>query len=307
MVCSLLLAHHEHTCATASFVNLDLSGSEIHGFIQHKGGSRLPMKQPQIWHHGLVAQAWAEFQTDGGKEALCFKQIIETVGQPVLDLGCGSGRLLVPYLQAGLDVDGSDYSKDMVAQCQDRAKRAGLSPHLYVQPMHELDLPRRYRTIFGCGLIGLGGERRLTRQAMQRCYEHLRPGGSFAFDYTPRWNDPPAWLSRLPEHRQALPQEWPASSARKLLAAGCELELATRTVSMDPLEEVATRQIRARLWQNGKLLKEEIHTQQLEDYSKNELVLMLEGAGFGEIEIRGDYSEELATADHKTLIFVARK
>ncbi len=265
------------------------------------------MKQPQIWHYGLVAREWGEFGTDGGKEAPYFRGLIETSGQPALDLGCGSGRLLLPYLQAGLDVDGCDYSKDMLAQCEARAKKEGLSPRLYAQAMHELDLPRRYRTIFACGVVGLGGERQLTMKAMQRCYDHLRPGGTFAFDYSVRWNDPPAWLSRLPEGRRALPQEWPSSSERKLLTDGTELEIVARTVAMDPLEEVATRQIRARLWRKGELLKEEFHTQKVEDYSKNELVIMLENAGFNELQINGDYSNEPATADNKNLIFVARK
>ena len=265
------------------------------------------MKQPQIWHHGLVARYWGELETDGGQEALYFKNIIERSGQPALDLGCGSGRLLLSYLQAGLDVDGCDYSKDMLAQCQERAKMEGLSPRLYEQAMHELDLPRRYRTIFACGVVGLGGERRLTMKAMQRCYEHLRPGGTFVFDYMVRWNDPPAWMSRLPEERRALPQAWPAATRHQLLADGSELEMVARTVAMDPLEEVAIRQIRARLWREDELLKEEIHTQHVEDYSKNELVLMLERAGFGDIEIYGDYSDEPATADHAYLLFVARK
>jgi hypothetical protein len=75
---------------------------------------------------------------------------------------------------------------------------------------------------------------------------------------------------------------------------------------MDP-GGVATRQIRARLWRKGDLLKEEVHTQKVEDYSKNELVLMLEHAGFGEIQIHGDYTDEPATADHMVLVFIARK
>jgi hypothetical protein len=132
------------------------------------------------------------------------------------------------------------------------------------------------------------------------------PGGTFAFDYMVRWNDPPAWLSRLPEGRRALPQEWLKTGDRKLLSDGTELELVARTVAMDPLEDVATREIRARLWRDGELLKEEIHTQNLEDYSKNKLELMLERYGFGDIQITGDHSDEPATADHKNLVFVAR-
>ena len=265
------------------------------------------MQLPQVWHYGLVAREWAEFATEGGKEATYFRGLIETSGQPALDLGCGTGRLLLPCLRAGLDVDGCDYSPDMLAQCEARAKLEGLSPRLYAQAMHELDLPRRYRTIFACGVVGLGGERQLTMKAMQRCYEHLRPGGTFAFDWAPRWNDPPAWLSRLPDGRLALPEEWPASGERKLLPDGLELELVARTVAVDPLAEVQTRQIRARLWRKEELLKEEIHTQRYEEYGVNELLLVLGRAGFGDIRIFGNYSDEPATADHTDLVFVARK
>jgi SAM-dependent methyltransferase len=195
----------------------------------------------------------------------------------------------------------------MLEQCQQRAKRDGLSPELYQQAMHELNLPRRYKTIYACGVIGLGGERRLTIQAIRRCYEHLRPGGTFAFDLTARWNDGPAYLSRLPENRHSLPNEWPSSTERKFFADGTELEIAARTVSVDPLEETQTRQLRARLWRNGELLEEQVHTQMYEEYGKNELLLVLERAGFSDVQIFGDYSDEPATADHKELIFVAKK
>jgi len=83
--------------------------------------------------------------------------------------------------------------------------------------------------------------------------------------------------------------------------------MAARTVAIDPLEEVATRQIRARLWKNGEMIKEEIHTQMVGDYSKNELALMLEKAGFREIQVNGDYCDRPATADDKVILFVARK
>ena len=99
-------------------------------------GIRQTMHRPQIWHYGLIARDWAEFETEGGPEAAYYKQLIETSGQPALDLGCGSGRLLLLYLQAGLDVDGCDYSEDMLAVCRERAQKEGLSPRLYAQAMH---------------------------------------------------------------------------------------------------------------------------------------------------------------------------
>ena len=209
--------------------------------------------------------------------------------------------------QARSNHQAADSIQDMLAQCEARAKKEGLSPRLYAQAMHELDLPRRYRTIYACGVIGLGGERRLTMQGMKYCYEHLQPGGTFAFDLPARWNDPHAWLSRLAENRRSLPQEWPSSTERRLLADGSELEIAARTVAVDPLNESQTRQLRARLWRDGELIEEQIHTQRYEEYGKNELVLMLEWAGFKDIQIFGEISDEPATADHNSLMFLAKK
>jgi 2-polyprenyl-3-methyl-5-hydroxy-6-metoxy-1,4-benzoquinol methylase len=77
---------------------------------------------PQTWHYGVVARFWAEFINDGAA-ILYFLQQIETHGQPALDAGCGTGRLLLPALRAGLDVDGSDISADMLDLCRGTAER----------------------------------------------------------------------------------------------------------------------------------------------------------------------------------------
>ena len=45
------------------------------------------------WHHGLVADWWAEFNI-GGPEVDYFGAFV-AAGQPALDAGCGSGRLLL--------------------------------------------------------------------------------------------------------------------------------------------------------------------------------------------------------------------
>ena len=89
----------------------------------------------------------------------------------------------MPYLQAGLDVDGSDISPDMLERVRERCEREGLAaPNLYAQAMHELDLPRRYRTIIVCGGFGLGGRREHDVEGLRRIYEHLEPGGTLVLD-----------------------------------------------------------------------------------------------------------------------------
>lgn len=127
-------------------------------------------ERPETWHYGLVARWWAEFNEDG-PEIAYFRRFVEA-GQPALDVACGTGRLLVPYLKAGLDVDGCDVSADMIALCREKAESAGVSPTLFVQPMHDLDPPRAYRTIFCCGGFGLGSDR---EQDAQRAWRDTRP------------------------------------------------------------------------------------------------------------------------------------
>ena len=124
---------------------------------------------PETWHHGLVATWWAEFNDDfRPHEIAYFRRHIERDGQPALDVACGAGRLLLPYVRAGLEVDGCDISADMVEHCRAKAAREGLTPTLFVQPMYQLTPPRRYRTIVVCGAFGLGSTREHDAEALRR-------------------------------------------------------------------------------------------------------------------------------------------
>ena len=262
---------------------------------------------PQTWHYGLVAKWWAEFN-EGGPEIDYFRRFIERDGQPALDVACGTGRLLIPYLHSGLDVDGCDVSEDMIALCRERAEREGLSPTLFVQPMHELDPTRSYRTIIVCGGFALGSDRAQDLQALARFYEHLEPGGTLVLDFEVPYANTQQW-SRWPRAERAnLPDAWPdGDQDRRRASDGTELALHSRLVALDPLEQRATLQIRARQWRDNQLVAEEERTLDIGLYFTNELVLMLEHAGFAILAVHGDHKEEPATSEHDFVVFVARK
>lgn len=48
-----------------------------------------------------------------------------------LEVGSGSGRLLLPLLEEGLVVDGLEISRDMVRLCEEKARDAGISAVVY--------------------------------------------------------------------------------------------------------------------------------------------------------------------------------
>jgi SAM-dependent methyltransferase len=49
-----------------------------------------------------------------------FVDAAKTFGSPVLEIGCGTGRVLIPTARAGLDVVGLDSSPQMLAVCTQR-------------------------------------------------------------------------------------------------------------------------------------------------------------------------------------------
>jgi SAM-dependent methyltransferase len=260
----------------------------------------------QTWHYGLVARWWAEFNQAEPDELAFYQGFIEHDGQPALDLGCGAGRLLVPLLRAGLDVDGCDLSADMLARCQSLAARDGLAPSLHQQAFHELELPRTYRTIYICDSFGLGGRREQDGEALRRCYRHLAPGGTLVFSHDLPYGNTRHWPYWLPEQRHRLPEAWPDAGVRKRAADGDEIELRTRLVAFDPLEQRTTRQIQAVLLRGDQRMAAEEHTLQMTEYFRNEVLLMLGQSGFADVEVRGGYRAAATAADTR-VVFIAHK
>jgi hypothetical protein len=63
----------------------------------------------------------------------------------------------------------------------------------------------------------------------------------------------------------------------------------------------------ARLWRDGALEAEEIQRLDIGLYFKNELLLMLERAGFGHVVVHGDHVEVDPTPDDEFIVFVAQR
>jgi SAM-dependent methyltransferase len=266
-------------------------------------------ERPQTWHYGLIARWWAESDPPDADELGYYRGAIERFGQPALDLGCGAGRLLVPLVAAGLDVDGADISADMLARAAELAATKGLVPALHAQAIHELDLPRRYRTVFACGAIGIGGTREQDRLGLRRVYEHLEPGGAFVIGHELPYEgmDAARWARWLAGNRGQLPRDWPVEGDRRTLADGDELELLIRLADFDPLVQRLAYEVRARLWHGGAVIVEE-NGRLIENlYFAQELALMLDCAGFRDVRVEGRHTGTPATPDDGSVVFVARR
>lgn len=252
-------------------------------------------------YSGLAVHMWAHYD-DPSWDYEFYKRVIERGEGPALDIGCGTGRLLRAYLRAGLEVDGCDISADMLAICRAKASEEGLAPTLYHTAMQDLDLPRRYRTIYiPCGSFMLVMERRDQAKALQRFYDHLRPGGTLAFNiYLGDFDHASVRATELPGPWQ------PRAEATN--PDGSRLVVERRVMSIDLVEQIATEERRFTLFRGEELLREEIRAGQERWYTKHEILLMLERAGFRDVEVKGDYTDEDFGPQHKgTMVFIARR
>src|SRR5438552_17766610 len=98
------------------------------------------MGQADYRYDGMLATYWDLFRgdTSNWEDRPFYKNIILESGQPALDVGCGTGRLLLDYLEQGIDVDGVDDSPDMLAICREKAEKLGLNSNVYQQKVQSL-------------------------------------------------------------------------------------------------------------------------------------------------------------------------
>lgn len=261
------------------------------------------------WHYGLVARWWAEFNEPDPVEVAYLTAAIRRYGEPALDLGCGNGRILLPLLQAGLDVDGVDVSADMIDLARAAAETHGFGPTLTAQAKQDLDLGRRYRTIFMVGVFEIGGNRAWDREGLRRAFDHLVPGGTLLINHELPYAGLEAerWARWLPTRPTVFPEPWKETGERRRLADGDDLELVTRRVAFDPLAQRERLEMRARLFRDGVVVREEVSRLDESLYFAQEVAGLLEATGFDGIRIESAYSGTQAVPDDPIVTFVAHR
>ena len=114
-----------------------------------------------------------------------YQNFAEANGGPILELGCGSGRVLFPLAEAGFDVVGDHTSAAMLALARQRLNELErpVKLELVQQSMSTLHLERKFRMAF----IALGSfahivTRKEQQQALAVIRAHLSTGGLFIID-----------------------------------------------------------------------------------------------------------------------------
>jgi SAM-dependent methyltransferase len=217
---------------------------------------------------------------------------------PILELGCGTGRVLIPLAHDGHRITGLELSGAMLANAQAKVDAQHLNDQITLVQgdMRDFEIPSR----FGLAFIPINTFMHCydTQQqlACLRCvHRHLQPGGQFIVDvYHP---DPQALLEsdgRLVSQGTAVHPET-GNTVHRLYARRLDLAAQTQDITfiMDEIDST------------GKVQRV-LFPLRMRFVYRYEMELLLRLAGFSLEAVYGSYDLEPFDSSSDKMIFVAR-
>src|SRR5438093_1431567 len=116
--------------------------------------------------YDLIAPFYDREHASFDEDIELYRGFAELCTGPLLELACGSGRLLVPLAREGYTLTGVDTSEKMLALAQKHLEQEHLSSHvtLVQQDMGILHLPQKFSFAF----VALGSFAHLTSRKVQQ-------------------------------------------------------------------------------------------------------------------------------------------
>ncbi len=241
-------------------------------------------------YEGLLARNYDALygvMRDPSGDAAFYRALAQETNGPVLELACGTGRVLLPIAALGIPCVGVDASPAMLAVL--RAKNPPPNLELVEARMESFDLGGRQFGLVTCPFRAflhlLDVEAQLAALASVR--RHLAPGGIFAFDvFDPKL----AWLI-APGDTERLDATFRRDGVEIRRFAKTRTDLATQimevTFRFEPEEAAGNT------------------TVQLRWFYRYELEHLLARAGFTDVTIYGGYDKRPWRSEGETVI-VAR-
>lgn len=214
----------------------------------------------------------------GSKEVNFYSHLLKTVEGPILEAMCGSGRILIPLLEEGYQIDGVDNAAHMLSNCQKRCATKQLKVQLFNQPLEELSLSKKYACIF----IALGSfqhfsDHRITAfQVLQRLHDHLLPGGSLLIDMIVPWG-----LIQASIQENVYSHEVQTVESQQTVTPSNGVKITSKTIAkIYPNEQLAISENYYEKVVDDKTIAKEKESIAFRWYHRYEMELFLEKAGF---------------------------
>jgi SAM-dependent methyltransferase len=213
---------------------------------------------------------------------------------PILEPMCGTGRFLLPMLAEGLDVEGLDYSREMLAACRTRALELGLSPVLHESGIEALPQQRKYDLVFiPSGSFSLLTDGAQTRATLRSINDVLLPGGTFVVE-----------IERLRISPSSMSGTW---GGRWIEGKdGAKIVISWLTQYSAP-EAISRSLHRYELIKDGALLATEFEDFNLKFHDPEAFTTLLTQSGFSNIQQLKPYESVPPDDSDDGIVFVATK
>jgi SAM-dependent methyltransferase len=221
-----------------------------------------------------------------------YRELASQVGDPVLDLACGTGRLTIPLARDGHEVVGLDASPAMLSAARCKAVEDGPVDLTFVEGnMRSFDLGRRFPlVIVSCNSLAHLTSNEELRDCFSRIHHHLDPGGLLAFDIV---NPDVGTLAR--SHTEAV---------RLDIGPNPSAGIAVEEIAVyDPIQQV--RVATWRIHEPGIQVRE-VAPLRLSQIFPQEVPMLLEAGGLGLVARYGDFSRTPLTGASLNQICLAR-
>lgn len=239
-------------------------------------------------YRGLIATNWDLLRGDTStwEDRFFFLDLVRESGAPVLDVGCGTGRLLLDFMEQGIETDGVDNSPEMLDLLRQKAEKMGLQPNVYLQQMESLALPRQYQTIIvPSSSFQLVTDHDKAREAMRRFYAHLLPVGTLAMPFMV--------LYTQPSNERFVEEEWGEPRQRTRPEDGAVVTRRSRS-TYDLQEQLESTEDRYEITLNGEVIAAETYTRSPATrwYTQQQAIDLYKEAGFTGIRITSGFTME---------------
>ena len=232
-----------------------------------------------------------------------YVDLAKQIDGPVLEMGCGTGRLLLPIARAGVEINGLDNAPAMLNILRERIQNEPVEVRNTII-LHEGDM-RQFRGQKKYALVTI------PFRPMQHMYTledqvaalktgafHLDKNGILAFDvFFPKFH-----LMDLGIGEEMLELEWPVKSH-----SGRIVRRYFRKDSIDKINHIFYFTFIFRTYENDTLVSEETEALKLSYYTYPQFKALFALAGLVSVEEYGSFSKTPLNNDAKEMIFLLRR
>ena len=221
-----------------------------------------------------------------------YRDLAREADGPVLEVGCGTGRIYLELLRAGIDADGIDVSSDSMEVLRERAAEAGLEPSVRAADVTEFESEREYALVlvpFRAFLHLLTVDEQLA--ALERIHDVLAPDGRLALNaFVPSF-------AVIRDHYG----EW---IERDLEIEGDSYTYRTLTEMVDEIDWIA--RVRTEVFDSA---DERVvdNTHRLKLLSKSEFELLFRCSPFSSWSVYGDFEYEPLEDPSQEMVWIAER